>query len=310
VKRIQYHRYGGPEVLRWEEFEPGAPGRGQVLVRVRAAAANPMDWKIRDGELRPVTGRRFPRGVGQDFAGVVEAVGPGVTRLHAGDAVLGSASIRDPGAFAELVLADEDAVTLKPAGLTFEQAATLPTVGVTALQALSRAGGLHPGQAVFVHGCLGGVGRVAVQLAKRRGASVAGSCRATSTSLAVELGVAPTVDFDVDPAPFEGQFDVVLDTAGTLPISTARTLIKHGGRIIDIVPTPRKFLRSVLPGPYAVFVGRADVSDLEEVAEAAARGDLQLPVGRTVPLGLGIAALVELETSHTPGAGKLVLVAE
>ena len=308
MKRIQYHRYGGPDVLRWEEFEPAAPGGGQVLVRVRAAAANPMDWKIRNGELRPVTGRRFPRGVGQDFAGVVEAVGEGVARLRVGDSVLGGASIRRPGAFAELVLADENAVAHKPADLTFEQAATLPTVGVTALQALTRAGPLHPGRAVFVHGCLGGVGRVAVQLAKRRGASVAGSCRATSTSQAVELGVAPTVDFDVDPSSFVGRFDLVLDTAGTLPITTARRLVKPGGRIIDIVPTPRKFLRSAMPGPYSIFMGRADVTDLEEVAEAAARGDLQLPVGRTVPLGQGLAALVELETSRTPGAGKLVLV--
>ena len=78
LRRIQYHRYGGPEVLRLEEFEPAAPGRGQVLVRVRAAAANAMDWKIRNGELRPMTGRRFPRGVGHDFAGVVEAVGEGL----------------------------------------------------------------------------------------------------------------------------------------------------------------------------------------------------------------------------------------
>ena len=225
MRRIQYHRYGGPDVLRWEEFEPGSPGRGQVLVRVRAAAANPMDGKIRLGELRPMTGRRFPRGVGQDFAGVVEAVGPGVTRLHVDDAVLGSASIRHPGAFAELVLADEDAVAHKPADLTFAQAATLPTVGVTALQVLLRAGRLQPGQAVFVHGCLGGVGRAAVQLAKRRGAVVAGSCRATSTALAIELGVESPVDFDVDPTPLAGRFDVVLDTAGTLPTTTARTMI-------------------------------------------------------------------------------------
>ena len=88
LRRIQYHRYGGPEVLRLEEFEHSAPGRGQVLVRGHAAVANAMHWKIRNGELRPVTGRRFPRGLGHDFAGIVEAVGEGVTRLRVGDAVV------------------------------------------------------------------------------------------------------------------------------------------------------------------------------------------------------------------------------
>jgi NADPH:quinone reductase-like Zn-dependent oxidoreductase len=308
VKRVQYHRYGGPDVMRLEEFEPEAPGRGQVQVRVRAAAANPMDWKIRNGELRPMTGGGFPRGVGQDFAGVVEAVGEGTSHLHVGDRVLGAASIRRPGAFAELVTADEKSVARKPPDLTFEQAATLPVVGVTALQALTNAGKLQPGQSVFIHGCLGGVGRVAVQLAKRRGASVAGSCRATATSLAVGLGVAPTVEFDFDPGPLAHQFDVVFDTVGTLPITTARTLIKPGGRIIDIVPTARKFLRSMMPGPYSVFMGSAVVTDLEEVAEAAARGDLHTPIARAVPLEEAIAALTELETGRTPKGGKLVVV--
>jgi NADPH:quinone reductase-like Zn-dependent oxidoreductase len=308
MKRVQYHRFGGPDVLRLEEFEPAEPGRGQVLVRVRAAAANPMDWKIRNGELRLMTGGGFPRGVGQDFAGVVEAVGEGVARLRVGEAVLGAASLRRPGAFAELVVADEKAVAVKPAGLTFEQAATLPVVGVTALQALTEAGKLQSGQAVFIHGCLGGVGRVAVQLAKLRGASVAGSCRATSMALAVELGVAPVVEFDVDPAPLERQFDVVFDTVGTLPIRTARTLIKPGGRIVDIVPTPRKLLRSIVPGPYSAFMGSTKVNDLEEIADAAARGDLHLSIARTVPLEHAVRALTELETSGTPRGGKLVVV--
>ena len=308
LRRIQYHRYGGPEVLRLEEFEPAAPGRGQVLVRVRAAAANPMDWKIRNGELRPMTGRRFPRGVGHDFAGVVEAVGEGVTRLRVGDAVLGAARMRASGAFGDAVVADEQTMGRKPAGLTFEQAATLPIVAVTALQALRQTGGLRPGAVVFVHGCLGGVGRTAVQLAKHHGASVAGSCRPASAPDAAELGVAPVVDFDVDPAPLARRFDVVFDTVGSLPIATARALIKPGGRIIDIVPTARKFLRSVLPGAYSAFMGKADVADLDEVADAAERGALEVPIGRVVPLSDAIAALADLETNRTPRGGKLVVV--
>jgi NADPH:quinone reductase-like Zn-dependent oxidoreductase len=120
LKRIQYHRYGGPEVLRLEDFEPAPPGRGEVLVHVRAAAANAMDWKIRNGQMKLMTGRTFPRGLGHDFAGTVAAVGAGVTRLRVGDAVLGAASIKAAGAFAEMVIADEKAVVSKPAGLSYE----------------------------------------------------------------------------------------------------------------------------------------------------------------------------------------------
>lgn len=309
MRRVQYHRYGGPEVLRLEEFAPAAPGRRQVLVRVRAAGVNPMDRKIRSGELRFMTGRSFPRGLGHDFAGVVEAIGEGVTRLCVGDAVLGATSLRNAGAIAEVVVADAESVARKPEGLSFERAATLPVVGMTALQALNHAGAFRPGGAVFVHGCLGAVGRAAVQLAGLRGVAVAGSCRPSSAVEAVELGVTPVVDFDLDPAPLAHRFDVVLDTVGLLPMRTARVLLKPGGRIVDIVPNAVKFIRSALPGPYAAFMGKPDVADLEEVAGAAERGHLKLPIARTVPLADAVAAVKELECGGTPRRGKLVVTA-
>ena len=137
MKRIQYYEYGGPERMRLEEFSPAAPGKGEVLVRVMAAAANPMDWKIRNGDTKLMTGRSFPRGLGHDFAGTVEDLGPGVTRFRAGDAVLGAMSLKASGAFADMVVADETQIVKKPADLSHEQAAALPTVGVTAPQALT-----------------------------------------------------------------------------------------------------------------------------------------------------------------------------
>ena len=310
VKRIQFHQYGGPEVMRLEDFEPARPGKGQVLVRVRAAAANPMDWKIRNGDMKLMTGRNFPRGLGHDFAGIVAAVGQGATRLRIGDAVLGAASIKTAGAFAEMVVADEKAVVKKPADLSYEQAAALPIVGLAALQALTDKGKLQPGQAVFIHGCLGGVGRAAAQLATLRGASVAGSCRSTATHDANDLGIAPIVEFDFEPTPLRGRFDIVFDTAGTLPLKTARTLLRPGGHIIDINPTPAKLARGALPGPYQVLMAKANPADLEELARAAGRGKLQLPIGRSVPLTEAIEALTALETNHTPKSGKLIITTE
>ncbi|MFG1607753.1 NADP-dependent oxidoreductase [Actinoplanes sp. NPDC049265] len=309
MKRVQYHRYGGPEVLRLEEFEPPDPGRGEILVRMRAAAANAMDWKMRNGEMRLMTGRTFPRGVGNDFAGVVVAVGAGVTRFRAGDAVLGGTNLRTPGAFAELVLAPEKSVAIKPAELSFEQAAALPVVGVTAVQALRDRGKLRSGQAVFINGCLGGVGRAAAQLALASGASVGGSCRSTTEDEARELGIDPVVGFDFDPARLAGRFDLVFDTAGTLSAATARTLLRPGGRILDIVPSASKFARSALPGPYSVMMGRPSPDDLGEVAGMAARGRLRVPIARTVALPDAIAALTELERHRTPRGGKLIITA-
>ncbi|MFE2941247.1 NADP-dependent oxidoreductase [Streptomyces sp. NPDC059255] len=310
MKCIQYHRYGGPEVLRVEDFEPARPGPGEVLVRVKAAAANPMDWKIRNGEMKIMTGRKFPRGLGHDFAGVVAAVGTGVTRLGVGDEVFGGASVKAAGAFAEMVVAEEKAVVTKPANLSWEEAAAIPVVGLTAFQALVSTGKLRAGQAVFVHGCLGGVGRAAAQIAVAHGATVGGSCRVTAVHEAHDLGIAPIVEFDFDARKLAGRFDVVLDTAGTLPVEAARALLKPGGRIIDINPTPAKFVRSALPGPYRVLMGKAVVEDLEAVAQAAGKGMLRLPVARTVPLGKAIAALTELERDRTPKGGKLVITTE
>jgi NADPH:quinone reductase-like Zn-dependent oxidoreductase len=312
MQRIQYDKYGGPELMRLEEAEPPAPGKGRVLVRVRAAAANPMDWKMRNGDARLMTGRRFPRGVGHDFAGTVVAVGEGVTRFKPGDEVLGAMSLRDSGAFAEMVAADENQVVKKPAGLSYEEAATLPTVGVTALQALIDKGKLTAGQSVFINGVLGGVGRTAAQIARMRGASVGGSSRATARADAKALGIDPVVDFGFDPATLRGRFDLVLDTAGTMPVKAARTLLKPGGHIIDINVNPSnmaaKMTRSVFSRSYQVLVARYKSEDLEEVARAAAQGRLAIPVARTVPLAQAIGALTELERAHTPKGGKLVIV--
>ena len=170
MKRVQYLRYGAPKELRLDEVKQPDPERGQIRVQVRAAAANPMDWKIRRGEMKTLTGFRFPRGLGHDFAGVVDAVGPGVERLKVGDEVFGITSIRQAGALAEYVVADEKNVGLKPSSISFEQAAALTIVSLTAWNALVGKARLRAGQSVFITGCLGGVGRSAVQISRMRGA--------------------------------------------------------------------------------------------------------------------------------------------
>jgi NADPH:quinone reductase-like Zn-dependent oxidoreductase len=177
-------------------------------------------------------------------------------------------------------------------------------------------GKLKEGQAVFVHGCLGGVGRAAVQIAITHGAAVvAGSCRASMMDHARDLGVNPVVEFDSIPAILlesiptivQGHFDIVFDTVGTLSPTTARMLLKPGGRIVDIVPSAGKFLKSALPGPYRVLITRQRADYLDELAHACAQGTLRLPIAQTVPLRDAIAALTELERNNQPKGGKLVI---
>jgi NADPH:quinone reductase-like Zn-dependent oxidoreductase len=308
MKRVQYFHYGAPEELRLDEAPPPGVGRSQIRVQVRAAAANPMDWKIRRGEMKALSGFRFPRGLGHDFAGVVEAVGPGVERLQVGDEVFGVTSIRQAGAFAEYVVADEKNAWLKPPSISFEQAATLTIVSLTAWNALVAKARLRAGQSVFITGCLGGVGRSAVQIARMRGASVAGSCSASGREEALARGVGEVVDYRAfDIASYRCRFDVVFDTAGVLSLSQCGAMLKRRGMSLHIVPTPAKLIGCLLPSRHHLVFGNPTPQSLAGVAEAAERGQLVPAIGRIVPLSEAISTVVELERTGFP-KGKLVIV--
>ncbi len=308
MKRVQYLHYGAPEELRLDEVKPPEMGQGQIRVRVRAAAANPMDWKIRRGEMKALSGFRFPRGLGHDFAGVVEAVGPGVERLKVGDEVFGVTSIRQAGAFAEYVVADEKNVGLKPPSISFEQAAALTLVSLTAWNALVAKARLRAGQSVFIAGCLGGVGRSAVQIARMRGANVAGSCSASGREEALALGVGEAVDYRAfDIASYQHRFDVVFDTASALSLSQCGAMLKRRGMSLHIVPTPAKLIGCLLPSRHHLVFGNPTPQSLAGVAEAAEQGKLVPAIGRIVPLSEAIPAVVELERTGSP-TGKLVIV--
>jgi NADPH:quinone reductase-like Zn-dependent oxidoreductase len=308
MKRIQYHRYGGPEVLRVEEFALTAPERSQIRVWVRAAAANPMDWKIRKGEMKMMTGRKFPRGLGHDFAGVVEAVGPNVTRFKVGDEVFGATGLKESGTFAEALVTEDKTVFLKPQSLSFEEAAALPIVGATAWNALVAKAKLQAGQRLFITGCLGGVGRVAAQIAGMLGAEIVGSCSASRRDEALALGVGEVVDYRAfDIAPYRHRFDVVFDTAGVLSLSQCGAMLKRRGLSLHIVPTPAKLIGCLLPSRHHLVFGNPTPQCMAGIVEAAERGKLVPAIGRTAPLSEAISAIIELEMTGF-SKGKLVIV--
>ena len=307
MKRVQYLHFGAPDELRLDDVKTPDAGKGQIRVQVRAAAANPMDWKIRRGEMKAISGSRFPRGLGHDFAGVVEAIGAGVKRLKVGDEVFGVVSIRQAGAFAECVVADEKNVGLKPPSLSFERAAALTIGGLTAWNALVAKARLSAGQSVFITGCLGGVGRSAVQIARMNGANIVGSCSASGREEALALGVSEVVDYRAfNVASYRNRFDVVFDTAGALSLSQCGAMLKRGGMSLHIVPTFAKMIGCLLPSRHHLVFGNPTPQALAGVAKAAERGKLVPTIGRIAPLSEAISALTELERKGVP-KGKLVI---
>jgi NADPH:quinone reductase-like Zn-dependent oxidoreductase len=234
MKAIAQDRYGPPDVLELRDVAKPAPGDNEVLVRVDAAAVNALDWHYMRGDpylARLSMGLRRPkvRIRGRDFAGRVEALGPGVERFRVGDEVFGEAD----GAFAEYVSAPDHAVDPKPANLTFEQAAAVPVAGGTALMGLRDVAHVQPGQRVLINGASGGVGTFAVQLGKSLGAEVIGVCSARNADLVRSIGADHVIDYASEDFTRNGQrYDVVFDLVGNRSLSDCRRALTPEGTLV------------------------------------------------------------------------------
>lgn len=307
MKRVQYFHYGTPEELRLDEVPLPEAGSGQIRVQVRAASINPMDGKIRRGEMKMLSGFRFPRGLGHDFAGVVDAVGKGVTRFNVGDEVFGTTSIPEAGALADYVVADEKNVGRKPSAISFEQAAALCIVSITAWNALTGKAKLRSGQTVMITGCLGGVGRSAVQIARTLGAHIVGSCSAAGRAEALALGVDEVLDYRAtDLTAFGARCDVVFDTAGALSLGQCSALLKRRGMSLHIVPTPAKLIGCLLASRHHLVFGNPTAPCMAELTQYFEHKQLVASIGRVVSLAGAIPAIVEFERTGHP-KGKLVI---
>ncbi len=235
MRAARLHAYGPPEAVRIDEVPEPTPGPRDVLVRVAAASINPVDAKIRAGYQRAVIRWPLPWITGMDLAGVVESVGPRVTRFKPGDAVIASPTHRRPGTFAELCAVDERALAIKPRAWSFAEAATLPLVGLTAWGCLVDAGRLRAGQSVLIHAGAGGVGCVAIQLAKSLGATVSTTASARNAGFVHELGADRVVDYTAEDftTALEPQ-DLVLDAVGGEVFERSLRVVKRGGTLVSI----------------------------------------------------------------------------
>src|SRR5580692_4021589 len=231
MRAAVYTRYGPPEVVQITDVEKPVPKDNEVLIKVRAASLNPLDWHFMRGTpyaVRIIAGLRKPRfpGLGVDVAGQVEALGAKVSQFKLGDEVFGSCK----GAFAEYVCASESAVVMKPATVTFEQAAAVPVAAYTALQGLRDKGHLRPGQKVLVNGAAGGVGTFAVQIGKSFGADVTGVCSTRNVEMVRSIGADQIIDYNQEDFTKSGQrYDLLLDCIGNHPLAACKRVLSPKG---------------------------------------------------------------------------------
>ncbi|UJR83141.1 zinc-binding dehydrogenase [Sandaracinus amylolyticus] len=323
---VVHERYGGPELLRIARVRRPEPTAGQVLIRVHASSLNAMDHRLmranpflvrlQNGFLRPT--RPI---LGADVAGVVAAIGPGVTRFAVGDEVFGEAFFAEGlGAFAEYVCVREQAIVAKPASIEFIEAAALPLASVTALQAIRERAKVQPGHAVLIHGAGGGVGTFLVQIAKAYGAHVTAVCGPGSVELVRSLGADRVLDYTRDDFTAEDRrYDAIFGVNGFRPLTDYRDHLRPGGTYVMIGGTNRQIFEAMLLGKARFAAGDRKIevltiddtlraSDLEEVRALWIQGRLRVVIDRVFPLEHAVEAFRYAERGHV--RGKVVLRVE
>ena len=319
MKAYVYRDFGSPEVLRLEEVDKPVPNDNQLLIRVRAVSVNPLDWHYMEGT--PYLGRLFEFGIlkpanqrlGVDYAGTVEVVGKNVTQFKPGDEVYGNRF----GAFAEYVVATEKALALKPANLTFEQAASMPVAAVTALQGLRDKGKLEAGQKVLINGASGGVGTFAVQIAKSMGAEVTGVCSGRNVELVRSLGADHVFDYTKEDFTRSGKrYDLIIDNVGNRSVLECARVLTPQGRLVMIGgggpedqgfigplinPLKMLFLKPFVSQQVGSMLATMSQPDLAFLADLVQTGKVKPVIDKTYPFAQLPEAMRYLETGRARG---------
>jgi NADPH:quinone reductase-like Zn-dependent oxidoreductase len=329
MKAIVYRSFGSPDVLSYEDIDKPTPGDDEVLIKVRAAGANPLDWKTMTGGP-PIVRKLLERGkpkirrCGADVAGQVEAVGRNVTDCRPGDEVFGTCR----GAFAEYACSSQSgsffksALAKKPVNVTFEQAASAPVAAISALQGLRDKGRIRPGQKVLINGAAGGVGTFAVQIAKWFGADVTGVCGTRNVEMVRSIGADRVIDYSKeDFTKSEQRYDLVLDCIGNHSLSERRRILTPKGRCVMVGGPSDAGALDILAGVAAVlvsswfssrkmvvFLAKMNREDLTLVGELMATGKVVPVIDRRYGLSEAAEALRYLKKEHA--RGKVVITPE
>lgn len=323
MSAIAYRCYGSADVLKFEDTEKPVPADDEVLIKVRAASVNPLDWHFMRGTpylLRLMSGVGAPKetGLGVDFAGTVEVVGSNVTRFKPGDAVFGGGN----GVFAEYVTIGEDgALVMKPDDVSFEQAASVPIAGVTALQALRDLGRLEPRQKVLINGASGGVGTFAIQIAKSFGAEVTGVCSTRNVEMVRSIGADFVFDYtQADYTESGEQYDLIIDMVGNHSLSENRRALKPDGIFVIVgggkgnwlgpMMTPIKALMMspFVEQEFVMILAEIRQDDLAILGDLMQSGEVTPVIDSRYRLSEVAAAIRHSEEGHA--RGKIIITLE
>ncbi len=319
MKAIVNTQYGSPDVLQLKEIERPTPRNNEVLIKIQAVAVNAADWHLLRADpflVRLQSGLFKPKRtiLGADIAGRIEAVGRDINRFKVGDDVFGDISGSGWGGFAEYVCAREEALALKPANISFEEAAAVPMAAVTALQGL-RKGGIKPGQKVAINGASGGVGTFALQIAKALGAEVTAVCSTRNVDLARSLGADHVIDYTQEDFTKNGkQYDLILATNGYHPLADYQHALSPTGRYVMTGGANAQMTEAMLYGPLKSRNGKQQMGnllaqpnqkDLEYVAELLAAGKVKPVIAKRYPLAETADAIRYMEAGRAQG--KIVI---
>lgn len=316
MRAVVINEYGTSEALTLVDLKAPSPGPDEVLIRVRAAGVNPVDWKIRSGMLRMMLWLKFPFIPGFDISGDVASVGSHVNRFKPGDPVYAMLGPPRGGGYAELAVAPESAVARKARSQSYIEAAAMPIAGLTALQGLRDLGRLKPGQSVLVNGASGGVGTFAVQIARAMGARVTAVCGPKNVELVKSLGAEVVIDYTKDDFTAPGKtYDVILDAVAKSSFTNCRRILAPAGTYVTTLPNADVLIQGTVLLPLMSLLGqrqralfllaKARGQDLEYLATLADEGKLKPVIDRVYPLDQAGAAHDQSESERT--RGKIVL---
>lgn len=310
MKAIRFTRYGSPDVLKLVDVEKPTPAADQVLIKVVAASANPLDWHLMRADpflVRLSNGFFRPKqhSIGADIAGVIEAVGKDIKEFKVGDAVFGDIGA---GSFAEYALAKEKHIVFKPNNISFEEAAAIPVAGITALQGLRDKKALRPGQHVLINGASGGIGTYAVQIAKSMGLQVTGVCSTRNLELVKSLGADHVIDYTKTNFTEAGQtYDLILDNVANHPAKALRRALKPDGVGVSAgFSTTGRMIMTGLFGsrggqPVSLLMANIKKEDIQYLADLLASGKVKSVIDQCYPLAKAADAIRYLETSRARG---------
>ncbi len=310
MKSAQIKRYGGSEVVEINQNTPALndPSAGKVLVTVKAAGVNPADWEVREGYFQQMTPLQFPSTLGMDFSGVIGKVGEGVDGFKRDEEVYGdAAAIRgSSGAFAEMALTNEDSIAHKPKTLSYEEAAGLPLVGVSAWQGLVETMGLSESQKILIHGGAGGIGSIAIQLAKSLGTYTATTVSTNDKEFVQQLGANEAIDYKTQT--FENilhDYDAVFDTVGGETYTRSFKILKKGGIIVSMLEQPNQELMHQFGVRATHQFTKVNRERLTRLAQWVDQNNIHVNIDRTFPLDEAGKALDYQKDVHP--RGKIVL---